>query len=198
MYRAISPDETIFLSMRKARPENSQCCIYMPRVFNIFFRSGRKGTERINMPAINPERKKSLPRFPASRAKPGRKIKGKSFTSTAKENDKPAVGGNRVFNVKTDLFPGSSGAGFLISSKKAKNKNIGPAVSICPEAAVSMTVKGFHAYKTDLHTGSCIFFSILIIMRQVRRSIAIRTAFIPNTLLCSAEPAINTSWAAGG
>ena len=200
--RAIFPEDVISRRLRNNNPENSQFRRYVFKVTNILLRSGKKGSVRTVHPTRIPIRNNMMIRLLTKINKAGRKINGSSFTKIAKLKTKPADNTNSPFFVKRsadtpNLFGVQTPACF-ISRKSAINKKKIAAPSIWPEAAISMTGRGCHAYTTHLQAGNRIRASSLISIQHVMTSRTIRRSFIPKTFFPNNEPTAKMIWAAGG
>jgi len=149
-----------------------------------------------------PARNSATLRPPAKRSKGGKKIAGKSFTRTEKPKAMPDDNATRPFfaavtGSESDCFELCPAVCLAIIRSAAIKKNI-PAPSTCPEAAISTTGKGCHAYKTDLETGNFIRERSLISMEHEIMSSVTNSSLIPKTFFPSKVPKANMISAPGG
>ena len=169
---------------------------------NIFCKSGEKGNIKAAEPTKMPVRNNITPRLPTKRSRVGRKIDGKSFTKTAKPKAMPDDNASRPFFAgdtenTLDRFKPLPADCFARRRSAARKKKI-PAPSTCPEAAISITGRGCHAYKTALETGNFIEERSLISMKQEIMSSVTSRSLIPKTFFPSRAPKAKIICAPGG
>lgn len=175
----------------KAKFENSQFAKYTASVLNIFITSGKNKKNRETMIETKPEIKNNLVFLFKVIKKRGKRMIGNIFI----RNEQPKAMPEKInlifsFKVSFDFLKNNN-------NKADNRKNIVPE-SICPEAAISITGKGCHAYSIDLIKGRLNFFRIFIITIHVKTSRITRMIFIPVTVFPKNAPILNNTCAAGG